>query len=308
MLYKSRPRSYKELPIRYAELSPQFRYEKSGELTGLMRVRMFCLADAHIIAKPGDATAEIKAVLDLIDYVNTTLGMKKGVDYRYRLSLGNRTDTKKYYKDDAAWDHAEGVLRSVLQDLHAPFFEAQNEAAFYGPKIDVQIKNIAGKEETAFTVQYDFVMPKRFAMTYVDDTGKEQEPIVIHRSSIGAFERTMAFLIERFAGNFPTWLTPIQVKVLPIADRHHDYAKTIVQRLKVANIRAVLDDRKESLGAKIRDAQQEKVSYMIVLGDKEVASGMVSERDRKGQTHGPHTIDAFIGVVRNEIDKRIVGE
>jgi threonyl-tRNA synthetase len=306
MLYKSKPRSYRDLPVRFAELSPQFRYEKSGELTGLMRVRMFCLADAHIITQPDNAKDEIKKVLDLIDYVNQVLGMVKGVDYRYRLSLGDRSDNAKYYKDDAAWDKAEGVLREVLVELKAPFFEAGNEAAFYGPKIDVQIKNIAGKEETAFTVQYDFVMPKRFKLTYIDSDGSEKEPVVVHRSSIGAFERTMAFLIERFAGNFPTWLTPVQVKILPIAERHQNYARGVFEKLKNAGIRAELDDRKESLGAKIRDAQKEKVSYMLILGDKEMEAGMVSERARSGKADGPFTVETFISNIRKEIDEKII--
>jgi threonyl-tRNA synthetase len=306
MLYKSRPHSYKELPIRFAELSPQFRYEKSGELTGLMRVRMFCLADAHIIAKPDDAKAEIKAVLDLIDYANKIFGMKKGIDYRYRLSLGDRNDTKKYYQDDLAWENAEQVLREVLIDLKAPFYEAANEAAFYGPKIDVQIKNVAGKEETAFTVQYDFVMPKRFEMKYIDDQGKEREPIVIHRSSIGAFERTMAFLIEKFAGNFPLWLTPVQVKILPIADRHHEFAKEINENLKSSGVRTELDDRKESLGAKIRDSQKEKVAYMLIIGDKEIETKTVSIRLRNGNAEGPYAIDKFIANILQKIQEKVI--
>lgn len=304
MLYKSEPRSYRDLPIRFAELSPQFRYEKSGELSGLMRVRMFCLADAHIIAKPEDAKAEIKKVLDLIDFVNKTFGMVKGVDYRYRLSLGDRSDTKKYYQDDAAWDHAEQVLREVLEETHAPFFEAANEAAFYGPKIDVQIKNVAGKEETAFTVQYDFVMPKRFEMRYIDRDGSEKEPIVIHRSSLGAFERTMAFLIEKYAGNFPTWLTPVQVKVLPIADRHHEYAQIVYEKLRDGGIRAELDDRKESLPAKIRDGQKEKVAYMLIVGDKEAEMNTVSARERNGKTTGPFNIEEFIQNIKKEIEEK----
>ncbi len=308
MLYKSEPHSYRELPIRLAELSPQFRYEKSGELTGLMRVRMFCLADAHIITQQENAKDEIKGVLDLIDFVNTTLGMKKGVDYRYRLSLGDRKDTKKYYKDDNAWEHAEQVLREVLQEVDAPFFEAQNEAAFYGPKIDVQVKNVAGHEETAFTVQYDFVMPKRFELTYIDQSGKEKEPIVIHRSSVGAFERTMAFLIEHFAGAFPTWLTPVQVQVLPIAERHVDYAKTVLDELKKAGIRANLDDRSETLGSRIRDAQQQKVSYMLIIGDNEVTNKTVTKRERSGKNCGECSLDAFIKDIRKEIDEKSINE
>lgn len=306
MLYKSESHSYRELPVRIAELSPQFRYEKSGELTGLMRVRMFCLADAHIITQPENAKEEIKNVLDLIDFVNTTLGMKKGIDYRYRLSLGDRKDTKKYYKDDAAWDHAEQVLREVLTETDAPFFEASNEAAFYGPKIDIQVKNVAGHEETAFTVQYDFVMPKRFSLTYIDQSGKEKEPIVIHRSSIGAFERTMAFLIERFGGAFPTWLTPVQVQVLPIAERHTAYATTVLTELKKAGIRAVLDERAETLSSKIRDAQQQKVAYMLVMGDNEVKDKTVTARKRNGENAGTMPIDAFVSMIRKEIDDKII--
>jgi threonyl-tRNA synthetase len=307
MLFKSRQRSYKELPLRFAELSPQFRYEKSGELTGLMRVRMFCLADAHIITRVEDADTEIKSVLNLIDYVNKTLGMVKGVDYRYRLSLGNRNESKKYYKDDALWDNAEHILRNVLEETNKEFyFEAADEAAFYGPKIDVQVKNVMGKEETAFTVQYDFVMPKRFEMRYIDIDGKEKEPIVIHRSSLGAFERTMAFLIEKYNGAFPTWLNPVQVKVLPIADRHVEYALSVVKKLHEAHIRTELDDRKETLQSKIRDAQMEKVSYMLIIGDKEMAAQTVTERGRSGKSDGPFPIETFIDNIRKEIAERII--
>lgn len=305
MLYKSFPKSYKDLPVRLAELSPQFRYEKSGELTGLMRVRMFCLADAHIIATEAQAKEEIKKVLDLIDFVDTTLGLVKGTDYRYRLSLGKRGDTKKYYKDDAAWDHAENVLREVLKETNDGFFyEAENEAAFYGPKIDIQVKNVSGKEETAFTVQYDFVMPKRFEMTYTDREGKDIEPVVIHRSSIGAFERTMAFLIEKYNGAFPTWLNPIQVRILPIADRHMEYAKSVFDALKAANIRVELDERSETLNAKIRKGQEDKVSYMLIMGDKEVESKSVTERGRNGKAAGPFPIETFIEKIRKEIHEK----
>jgi len=307
MLYKSKPRSYKELPVRFAELSPQFRYEKSGELTGLMRVRMFCLADAHIVAQKKDAKSEIMAVLDLIDYVNKTLGMEKGKEYRYRLSLGKRSDTKKYYKDDKAWDEAEKVLRDVLNETNKEYFyEAENEAAFYGPKIDIQVKNVSGKEETAFTVQYDFVMPKRFEMRFINEQGDEEEPIVIHRSSLGAFERTMAFLIEKYAGNFPTWLNPVQVRVLPVAERHTAYAQSIVDALQKESIRVELDDRNETLGAKIRKGQQDKVSYMLIVGDKEVESKTVSERGRSGKADGPFSIETFLSYLKPEIANRVI--
>lgn len=306
MLYKSQLRSYRELPIRYAELSPQFRYEKSGELTGLIRVRTFCLADAHIFCTVIQAKSVIKEVLELIDFVNKTLGMMKGKDYRYRLSLGDRKDTKKFYKDNKAWDKAEAVLREVLSETKAPFYEAEGEAAFYGPKIDVQVKKISGVEETAFTVQYDFVMPKRFDLKYIDEKGKEKQPIVIHRSSIGAIERTMAFLIEKYKGAFPTWLTPVQVKVLPISKKNLKYAEKILEKLKENNIRAELDVRNETLNSKIRDAQLEKVSYMLIVGDREEKEGTVSERGRSGKDYGPQKLEDFIKNIGKEIDEKII--
>lgn len=305
-LYKSRPRSYKELPVRYAELAKLFRYEKSGELTGLMRVRSFCLADAHIIATVEQATEEINRVLDLIDGVARDIGLTQGSDYRYRLSLGDRNDDKKYYKDDRAWDHAEKVLRDVLVARKSEYYEASNEAAFYGPKIDIQMKNISGKEETAFTVQYDFVMPKRFELRYTDTDGSEKEPIVIHRSSIGAIERTIAFLIERFAGAFPVWLAPVQTAILPIADRHIEYAKEVQISLLDAHIRVELDDRKESLPAKIRDARLQKLPYMVIIGDKEVSSQTISVRSRKGTNQSGETIIRFIAQIKAEVNDKVI--
>lgn len=306
MLYKSRPRSYRELPLKIAELSPQFRYEKSGELTGLMRVRMFCLADAHIFTPKQQAKNVIKEVLELIDYANGCLGLIKGKDFRYRLSLGDRKDEKKYYKDDSAWEYAENILREVLTESGAPFFEAPGEAAFYGPKIDVQIKKIGGKEETAFTVQYDFVMPKRFDLTYIGEDGKEEQPIVIHRSSIGAIERTMAFLIEKYSGAFPVWLSPVQVKVLPITDRNAKYAISVVESLLSQGIRVELDDRNETLQSKIRDAQMEKIPYMLILGDREEKSKQVAIRDRSGKDYGSGPLDKFITNIKGEIEKKTI--
>ena len=257
--YSAKPRSYRELPFRIAELAKQFRYEKSGELTGLMRVRLFCLADSHIICQKEQAVGEINQVLDLIEYVAGVLGYKVGADYRYRLSLGDRTDTKKYYKDDEAWDHAENVLREILKQREANFFEAGNEAAFYGPKIDIQMKNVSGKEDTAFTVQYDFVGPKRFELTYIDSDGKEKEPIVIHRSSIGAIERTMAFLIEHYAGAFPVWLSPVQAMIIPVSDLHLEYANKVEAELKAIDVRVQVDNRNERMNQKIREAQLQKI-------------------------------------------------
>ena len=306
MLYKSQPHSYRELPYRIAEIAHQYRYEKSGELSGLTRVRMFCLADAHIISTKSQAKQVIKEVLELIDYINEKLGMVKGVDYNYRLSLGDRKNSKKYYQDDAAWDIAEDILRQVLVELKAPYFEAADEAAFYGPKIDIQVRKINGAEETAFTVQYDFVMPKRFDLTFTNEDGKEEQPIVIHRSSIGCIERTMAFLIEKYKGNFPTWLTPVQVKVLPITERQLGYAKEIVNKLREEAIRVELDDRNETLGAKIRDAQIEKVSYMLIVGDKEEKEKTVSIRGRSGKDYGQLKLDRFIKNIKEEIASKTI--
>ncbi|KKR71793.1 MAG: Threonine-tRNA ligase, partial [Candidatus Levybacteria bacterium GW2011_GWC2_40_7] len=305
MLYKSEPHSYRELPIRLAELSPQFRYEKSGELTGLMRVRMFCLADAHIISQTENAKEEIKKVLELIDFVNSTLGMVKGKDYRYRLSLGDRKDTKKYFKDDVSWDNAEQVLREVLVDIKAPFFEAPNEAAFYGPKIDIQIKNISGHEETAFTVQYDFVMPKRFQLTYIDTDGKEKEPVVIHRSSLGAFERTMAFLIEKYAGALPLWLSPVQISIIPIGERHVKAAQKVMEEMKTAGIRVELNEKNEPMGAKIREATLQKIPYMAIIGDREIADNTVSVRTRSGEDLKAIGLFDFINRLSKDIEHKL---
>ncbi len=304
MLYKSKPRSYRELPLRIAEMASQFRYEKSGELTGLMRVRMFCLADAHIVLPAEKAKDEIKRVLDLIDYANKIFGLEKGVDYRYRLSLGNRKDSKKYYKDDQAWNKAESVLRSVLQEMKAPFFEAEGEAAFYGPKIDVQMKKVSGQEETAFTVQYDFVMPKRFELVYTDEQGKEQQPIVIHRSSIGSFERTMAFLIERYAGAFPLWLAPVQVAILPVGEKFTGYAERVAEVMREKNIRVELRDANETLGKRIRTADMEKIPYVLVAGEKEEGTGTVSIRHYKKGQMGEMNFEKLISQIQAEIENK----
>lgn len=305
-LYLSDKHSYKELPLRYAELAQLYRYEQSGELMGLLRVRTFCLADAHIICRKNQAQDEINSVLDLIDYVCKCLGLTQGVDYRYRLSLGDRTDDKKYFKDDASWDHAEEILRNVLKERNAAYFDAPQEAAFYGPKIDVQMKNVNGKEDTAFTVQYDFVMPKRFELSFTNEEGKEEEPVVVHRSSVGAIERVLAFIIERYGGAFPAWLSPVQVHVLPISDKQAAYAKDVYERLKEHGIRVVLDDRSERLQAKIREAQHEKVNYMLIIGDKEKESNSVAVRQRNGTDKGQVSVDQFISDLLQEIDKKTI--
>jgi threonyl-tRNA synthetase len=303
-IYSSRPRSYKELPFRMAELAKLFRYEKSGELTGLMRLRSFCLADSHIICQKASAQNEINEVLNLIEYCCSVLGFEQGKDYRYRLSLGDREDKKKYFKDDASWDFAENVLRQTLSLRKVDFFEAKNEAAFYGPKIDIQMKNFSGKEDTAFTVQYDFVMSKRFNLLYTDKDGLEKEPIVIHRSSIGAIERTMALLIEKYEGAFPLWLSPIQLCVIPISDKHHIYAKEIFDRLIQDGFRCELKSENETMSKKIRDGEMQKIPYLLVVGDREIEEKAVSVRQRSKGNTGMIKFDEFIKKIKLEREEK----
>ncbi len=303
-LYLSTPRSYRELPMRLAELAKLYRYEQSGELAGLIRVRSFCLSDAHIIcANSSQAKEEIGRALDLIEFAAAKFDLARDRDYSYRLSLGDRSDNKKYFKDDAAWDEAEQKLREVLTERGARFDEAKNEAAFYGPKIDIQMRDARGVESTAFTVQYDFVMPKRFKLNYIGEDGQEHETIVIHRSSIGAIERLMALLIEKYAGAFPLWLAPVQVKILPIGEAHRSYAQEIASSLKNENIRVEVDDADETLGKKIRQAKLEKVPYLIVLGDKEVSEKKltIESRDNGKSEIG---VEEFIEQLEKQIKNR----
>lgn len=304
-LYLAKPRSYRDLPMRIAELAKLYRYENSGNLVGLIRVRSFCLADSHIICADKDqAKDEVLKVLDLIQFVAGKFGLKKGEDFWYRLSLGKRDDDKKYYKDDKAWDDAENVLREVLQNQEVKFYEAEDEAAFYGPKIDIQMKDKRGQENTAFTVQYDFVMPKRFKLVYIDKDNTEKEAVVIHRSSIGAIERIMAFLIEHYEGAFPTWLSPVQVKVLPIGERQNEYAKKVFDKLLEEGIRVEMDQSNESLGKKIRDAKLQKVPYLLVIGDKEMESKEVTVESRTGNL-GSQPLDTFLSNIQKEIKERL---
>ena len=308
-LYLSQPHSYRELPIRYAELAKLYRFEQSGELMGLQRVRTFCLADAHIITQKSNAQAEINSVLDLIEFVAKTFGLLLGENYYYRLSLGDRKDTKKYFKDDDAWDEAEDTLRSTLVARESAFVEAENEAAFYGPKIDVQMKNANGKEDTAFTVQYDFVMPKRFNLTYINDHGENEQPIVIHRSSIGAIERVMAFLIEHYAGAFPVWLAPIQAIILPVSEKFETYAKSVFKTLKNSGIRMELDNSSNTLGNKIREATLQKVPFMCIIGGQEEEASvdgrqMISVRARDGKDLGKIEVEEFIKQIQKDIETK----
>lgn len=305
-LYISRPHSYRELPLRIAEVAKLYRFEQSGELMGLQRVRSFCLADAHIIcASEKQAMEEISGALDLIEYVAGVFGLVYGKEYRYRLSLGDRAHPEKYYKNDAGWEKGEVLLRELLEKRGTQFEEAKNEAAFYGPKVDIQMKNVNGKEDTAFTVQYDFCMPGRFNITYIGEDGKEHPAFVVHRSSIGAIERIMAFLIEHYAGAFPLWLSPVQVAVLPIGEAHVAFAKEVAEALTKENIRVELDDSAETLGKKIRNAKRQKIPYYLVIGDKEVGSKTVTLESRDHGSLGATSVADALSRFSSEIKKRL---
>lgn len=300
-LYLREPHSYRDLPIRYAELAKLYRYEQSGELMGLQRTRSFCLSDAHVVcASEEQAIDEIHKALDLIEYANGVLGLKMGEDYTYRLSLGDRANTEKYFKDDAGWEKAETLLREAMEKRGVPFKEAKDEAAFYGPKIDIQMKNVNGKEDTAFTVQYDLSSPMKFDLTCTGEDGQQHRTYVVHRSSIGSIERTMAFLIEKYAGEFPLWLSPVQARVLPVSDAQSAYAKEVVATLVAAGIRAEADTTNESLGKKIRTAKTEKIPYLLVVGDKEVGEKSVSVESRTEKI-GAMEVTALVALLKEQI-------
>ncbi len=300
-LYLTKPRSYRELPLRIAELAQLYRYEQSGELMGLQRVRTFCLSDAHIICTDEEqAVEEVGKALDLIEYANSVFGLTPGEDYWYRLSLGDRDNTEKYYKDDAGWEKAETLLREHMEKRGTKFVEAKDEAAFYGPKIDVQMKNVNGKEDTAFTVQYDLSSPTRFELDYTGSDGEKHRAFVVHRSSIGAIERLMAFLIEKYAGAFPLWLAPIHARILPIGEGHAEYAKEIFEKLKEEGLRVELDTTSESLGKKIRNAKSEKIPYMLILGDKEVSDQKITLESRDNGNLGAMSTAELIEKLKAE--------
>lgn len=304
-IYLSEPRSYRDLPMRIAELAKLYRYEQSGELMGLQRARSFCLSDAHIICKDeAQAVEEIGRALDLIEYAAGIFGLNHGEHYSFRLSLGNRANTEKYFKNDSAWDTGEALLRDLMKKRGKPFVEAKDEAAFYGPKIDVQMKNVNGKEDTAFTVQYDFCMPERFNLTYKGEDGKEHRAFVVHRSSIGAIERFTAFLIEHYAGAFPLWLSPFQVAVIPVRDTHNNEARKIYEALKGKKIRAVFFDEEANLGSKIRKAKNEKIPYTIVIGDKELEAKKVTLESRDKGNLGQLTLAELEEKLLKEIEEK----
>lgn len=297
-IYKNGLKSYRDLPCRYSETATEFRNEASGEMHGLIRIRQFTLSDGHIVCRPDQVEDEFKRCLDLSYYFLECLGMKEDVTFRF--SKRGKSNKDKYIDNDKAWNETEALMKKILDDIGLDYVEADNEAAFYGPKLDVQSKNVYGKEDTIITIQLDFAAAQSFGMTYVDENGEKQYPFVIHRSSIGCYERTLAMLIEKYAGAFPFWICPVQVKVMSLTDRSADYAKKIVDELRMAGLRAEADVRNEKIGYKIREAQLDKIPYMFIVGDKEEEEGKVSVRSRK---------DGDLGVMeRNEIIAKLVEE
>ncbi len=302
-IYKNGLKSYRDLPCRYSETATEFRKEASGEMHGLIRVRQFTLSDGHIICTKEQVEEEFKRCLDLSYYILDCLGMRGDVSFRFSR---RKKGSDKYIDDDEAWDKTEAMMKVILDDLGLDYVEALDEAAFYGPKLDVQIKNVFGKEDTLITIQIDFAAGHSFQMEYVDADGTKQTPYVIHRSSIGCYERTLAFLIEKYAGAFPLWFAPVQVKVLPITDRAADYAKKLVEEMAALGLRAEADFRNEKIGRKILDAENEKVPYKLVVGDKEVEEGTVSVRKRTQGDIGCIKKEEFFALCKKEDAKKVI--
>lgn len=304
LIYNSKQRSYRDLPIRYSETSTLFRNESSGEMHGLIRVRQFTLSDAHIICRPDQVEEEFKGVLDLIQYIMKTLGIEN--DIWYRFSRWDPNNKEKYIDNPEAWEKTENDMKNILDKLGINYKEAKGEAAFYGPKLDIQFKNVYGKEDTIITVQIDFALAERFDMTYVDRDGQKKRPIIIHRSSIGCYERTLAMLIEKYNGAFPLWLSPVQIRVIPVSDNFNEYAKNVARILKENGFRVEEDYRSETVGYKIRDAQLQKIPYMVIVGEKEQKENTVAVRDRKKGDLGSFTIEDFIAMVKEKVDKKVI--
>lgn len=302
MIYASRPHSYKELPIRIAEVAHDFRFESSGTLKGIERGRHFCQNDSHIFVTPEQIEQEVKQVVGLIDDVYKDFGI---TDYRCVLSLRDPADTEKYYQDDEMWNTAENALRTVLNDLKIDYTEEIGEAAFYGPKLDVNVKPAVGVEYTLSTCQLDFCLPMKFDLKYVDAENKEHTPVVIHRAILGSLDRFMAYIIEETKGKFPVWLAPLQVKVLPVSEKNNEFATKVRDALDDANVRVVLDDRNEKVGYKIREAQQvDRAPYMLIIGAKEEETNSVSVRSRDTGETVTMSLDDFVKKVTTEIKER----
>ena len=291
--------------MRIAELGTMYRYERSGALSGLSRVRCMTLNDAHIFCTPDQIKEEFTGVMKLVEQVYKDLVITK---YRYRLSLRDKADKEKYVDNDEMWALGETVLREAMDSLGLPYVEAPGEAAFYGPKLDIQLADVMGHEETYSTVQVDFHLPDQFGLKYIAADGKEHRPVMIHRAIVSTMERMISYLIELYAGAFPLWLAPVQAMVLPITDRQNEYAQTVQKQLEAAGIRSAIDERSEKVNLKIREAQLQKVPYMLVVGDKEVQSGQVAVRNRKHGDQGAKPLADFITEIRAQIDSKVVAE
>jgi threonyl-tRNA synthetase len=298
-VYKQSPKSYRDLPCRYGETSTLFRNEDSGEMHGLTRVRQFTITEGHLIVTPEQIEEEFKGCLDLAMYCLKTLGLEN--DVTYRLSKWDPNNKSKYLGDEEQWEKTQGKMREILNHLGLTFTEEEGEAAFYGPKLDIQAKNVYGKEDTMITIQLDFALAERFDMYYINENGEKKRPFIIHRTSMGCYERTLAWLIEKYAGLFPTWLCPEQVRVLPISEKYHDYANKVLSELKNNGVLATVDERAEKIGFKIREARLDRVPYLLVVGQKEEEENLVSVRSRYLGDEGQKDLNTFIDDICKEI-------
>ena len=305
LVFESKKRSYRDLPIRIAELGTMYRYERSGVLSGLSRVRSMTLNDAHIFCTPEQIKEEFSGVMRLVEQAYRDLGITQ---YRYRLSLRDPANKDKYVNNDEMWALGERVLREAMDSLGLPYIEARGEAAFYGPKLDIQLADVMGHEETYSTIQVDFHLPNQFGLGYVAADGKEHRPVIIHRAIVSTMERMVSYLIELYAGAFPVWLAPVQATVLPITDRQIEYARIVRKQLEDAGVRSTVDDRNEKVNLKIREAQLQKVPYMLVVGDREQQSGEVAVRNRKHGDQGAKPLAEFVSEIRKVIDSKAVSE
>ena len=298
-VFLNRMRSYRDLPMRLGETSTLFRNEESGEMHGLIRVRQFTISEGHLILRPEQLEEEFKGCLELAKYVLETIGLEEDVTYRFSQWDPKRTD--KYEGTAEQWEAAQSQMGKILDNLGIEYSIGIDEAAFYGPKLDIQIKNVHGKEDTLITIQIDMLLAAKFGMEYVDTDGQKKMPYIIHRTSLGCYERTLALLIEKYAGAFPTWLAPVQVRMLPLTDRTIDQAKEIQAKLQSYGLRVETDDRSEKIGLKIREAQMEKVPYMVIIGDKEVEQNVVAVRSRKDGDLGQMSLNDFISKITEEV-------
>lgn len=298
-VYKQSPKSYRDLPCRYGETSTLFRNEDSGEMHGLTRVRQFTISEGHLVVRPDQLEEEFKGCVDLAKYCLTTLGLEE--DVTYRMSKWDPENADHYLGNAEMWDEVEAAMRKILDDIGIEYTEEVGEAAFYGPKLDIQAKNVYGKEDTMITIQLDMFLADRFDMSFVDKDGTKKRPYIIHRTSMGCYERTLAWLIEKYEGAFPTWLCPEQVRVLPISEKYHDYAEKVEAELKANGILATVDERAEKIGYKIREARLAKLPYMLVVGQKEEEDGLVSVRSRFNGDEGQKSLSDFIDAISREI-------